>query len=136
MSKLYFVPGVFLLAGLVAAMWYVQRPAQASPEIIAFAKCLRDKGITMYGADWCSHCQNEKAAFGTAFRFVPYVECPKEPKRCLAEGIDAYPTWIFPNPSEATSLGGAEHGGRRLVGEQGIPKLSQEAGCPLPSSKN
>ena len=84
----------------------------------AFAQCLADEKITMYGANWCPHCQNEKNAFGDSFRFIPYVECPDEPKQCLDAGISGYPTWIFPD-------------GRRFKGEQGIEKLSQESGCAL-----
>lgn len=84
-----------------------------------FAQCLADKGIAMYGADWCPHCQNEKKAFGNSFRLVPYVECPDDPQRCLAIGINGYPTWVFPD-------------GKKLVGEQGLEKLSQESGCQLP----
>lgn len=92
------------------------KPAEG--KLDAFAQCLAEKGATMYGADWCPHCQNEKKAFGSSFRFVPYVECPDNPKQCLAAGINGYPTWIFPD-------------GRRLEGEQGIEKLSQESGCPI-----
>ena len=84
-----------------------------------FAKCLAGKGATMYGAEWCSHCQNEKKACGDSFRLVPYVECPDDPKRCIDSGIDGYPTWIFPDS-------------KKLVGEQGLKKLSSESGCPLP----
>jgi len=84
-----------------------------------FAKCLASKNITMYGAAWCAHCQNEKKAFGDSFKYVPYVECPDEPQKCLNEGVTGYPTWVFPDS-------------KKLVGEQGIEKLSQESGCPLP----
>ena len=83
-----------------------------------FARCLKDKGIIMYGADWCPHCQNEKAAFGNSFKYVNYVECPADPKRCQAAGINGYPTWVFPD-------------GKRLEGEQGLDKLSKESGCAL-----
>jgi len=83
-----------------------------------FAKCLAIKRTIMYGADWCPHCQNEKKAFGDSFRFVPYVECPLEPKQCLDAGIKVYPTWIFSD-------------GRKLVGEQGLKKLSEVSGCQL-----
>lgn len=84
-----------------------------------FAKCLAQKGITMYGADWCPHCQNEKKAFGSSFKFVPYIECPADPKKCIDKGIEGYPTWILPS-------------GKKLVGEQGLQKLSEESGCELP----
>lgn len=89
-----------------------------SASLDAFAQCLAAKKITMYGAYWCPHCQNEKKAFGTSFQFVPYVECTQETHKCLSLGIEGYPTWIFPD-------------GRRLIGEQGTEKLSQASGCPL-----
>ncbi len=84
----------------------------------AFAKCLTAKKVTMYGADWCTHCQNEKKAFGSSFQYVPYVECPKDPKSCLEKDVKGYPTWIFPD-------------GKKLEGEQGLLKLSIESGCAL-----
>lgn len=83
-----------------------------------FAKCLTGKGIVMYGAYWCSHCQNEKNAFGDSFQFVNYVECTEKPSECSASGIESYPTWILP-------------GGGKLVGEQGVSKLQEVSGCPL-----
>lgn len=86
-----------------------------------FAKCLADKNITMYGADWCSHCQNEKKALRASFKLIPYVECPKDPKKCLDSGIERYPTWVFPD-------------GKKLVGEQGVLNLSKESGCQLPNN--
>jgi len=90
--------------------------------IESLAKCLADKQITMYGADWCVRCQEEKNAFGKAFKYVPYVECPDEPQACLEVDIESYPTWVFPN-------------GRKLVGKQGILKLAEESNCPLPINK-
>lgn len=83
-----------------------------------FARCLAEKKVTMYGADWCSHCQNEKLAFGDSFRLVPYVECPQNIKACLDKGVEGYPTWILAD-------------GKKLVGERGLEKLSAESGCPL-----
>jgi hypothetical protein len=84
-----------------------------------FAQCLATRGVTMYGASWCSHCQNQKLQFGDAFRFVNYVECTKEIKLCTDKNIQGFPTWDF-------------NGGERLVGEQSLEKLSAQSGCPLP----
>ena len=84
-----------------------------------FAKCLADKGAVMYGAAWCSHCQKEKKAFGESFKYITYVECPLDPKKCLEADIPGYPTWIFGD-------------GTRLEGEQGITNLSEASGCALP----
>lgn len=85
----------------------------------SFAQCLASKGAVMYGAYWCSHCQNQKAVFGNSFQHVTYVECTRETQRCLDAGIAKYPTWIV-------------SGGTRLVGERPLPELSLATGCPLP----
>jgi len=66
-----------------------------------FAKCLTEKGVKMYGAFWCGHCQNQKKAFGDSFKYVTYIECaePNSQKQleiCAKEGITGYPTWVFP----------------------------------------
>lgn len=84
-----------------------------------FAKCLADKKAVMYGNYNCPHCQNEKKAFGGSFRFILYIECTQEPKKCVDAGITKVPTWIF-------------NEGEKLIGEQGLQKLSQKSGCLLP----
>jgi len=106
------------VAGFIYLIYPRQGNDNQSSQLDVFAQCLAGKGATMYGAYWCSHCQNEKKAFGNSFQFVPYVECTQEPKKCLAAGIEGYPTWIFGD-------------GRRFEGEQGLQRLSIESGCPL-----
>ena len=101
---------------------YRSRNSEAS-NLDEFAKCLSEKNITMYGAEWCPHCQNEKKAFGSSFQYVNYVECPDNPNLCVEKGVKGYPTWIFPD-------------GKKLQGEQGITKLSRESGCELPDKSD
>jgi hypothetical protein len=60
----------------------------------AFAKCLTEKGWVMYGAEWCSHCKEQKALFGDSFQYIKYVECPDNVQLCLNKGVNGYPTWI------------------------------------------
>jgi len=114
---------VIILVVVVAAVgvlgFYPRR--EPSVELDAFARCLAEKQVTMYGAESCSWCQKEKANFGSAFEQVPYVECPDEPQKCIALGIEGTPTWIFPD-------------GRKLVGYQGLQKLSEASGCSLPQN--
>lgn len=117
MQKFIF-PVVILGAIIFGSFFFRDRSSNEPAPLDTFAECLSEKGAVMYGADWCPHCQNEKKSFGRSFRFINYVECPDDPKRCLAMGIGGYPTWIFPD-------------GRKLEGEQGTEKLSQESGCPL-----
>ncbi len=107
------------IVGLTAAFFYLPNFKGAAGQYDDFAQCLASKDITMYGADWCPHCQSEKKAFGDSFQYVPYIECPDEPKLCTGLGIKGFPTWIFAD-------------GRRFEGELGLKKLSLESGCPLP----
>jgi len=127
--KIYAIIFFGIVAAVIIGIAVFYPKEKAYGKLDSFAKCLASKGITMYGADWCAHCQNEKNRFGDSFRFVPYVECPKEPNKCIAAGINGYPTWTFP----ASLAGGTDS--RKLEGEQGLQKLSDESGCKLPSSK-
>lgn len=94
------------------------------PQLAAFAKYLTEKGVVMYGAYWCSHCQNQKQMFGTAFQYITYVECTKETEKCVAAGVKGYPTWTFPNPEKT--------GVSKLEGEISLEKLAQTAGYQFP----
>lgn len=88
-----------------------------------FAQCLAEKQITMYGAEWCTHCKKEKAAFGSSFKYVPYVECPDNIKICLEKGVNGYPTWITSD-------------GSKYEGEQGIERLAEITGCSLSNEES
>ena len=124
-NKILFVIFLIFLAVIFVVFYFYKPATTTNAELDDFAKCLASKNITMYGAEWCSHCQNEKKAFGDSFRYVPYVECPNDPKKCLEKGITGYPIWVFPDGLSAQA-------GKKLIGEQGLEKLSQESGCPLP----
>jgi thiol-disulfide isomerase/thioredoxin len=67
---------------------------------VGLAKALTAKGVIFYGAYWCPHCKDQKAAFGDALQYVTYYECdPQGPSpkvdQCNAAGITGYPTWIY-----------------------------------------
>lgn len=109
---------VLVMVAVVIILVLTNVPTKANAAIDTFAKCLASKNVVMYGAYWCPHCQNEKRAFGSSFQYVPNVECTQEIAKCKAMGIDGYPTWIFSD-------------GRRIEGELGLYRLSQESGCPL-----
>lgn len=107
-----------LVIGSLAVMWAGSRGPKSEFDTLALAQCLAEKKVTMYGAEWCSHCKTQKAMFGEDFKVVPYVECPDNIQQCISKGVEAYPTWIFPN-------------GELAVGVQTLEVLSQKAGCPL-----
>lgn len=112
-----------IVIALFVVAWYFSRPVSPYGNLDAFAGCLADKQVTMYGAYWCSHCADEKARFGDSFKYVPYVECTEETQICIDKGVEGYPTWILGD-------------GTKLIGEQGLEKLSEASGCPLPPIEN
>ncbi len=83
----------------------------------SFAQCLFEKGVTMYGTGWCSHCQNQKKMFGKSFQYVNYVDCDRYSDECLKNGIRGYPTWIIND--------------EKYPGEQYLYKLATLSGCVL-----
>ena len=88
----------------------------------AFAQCLTEKGVTMYGTEWCPHCQNQKALFGSSFDFIDYVDCDKNRAACVAAGVEGYPTWKI--------------NGENYAGEQSFVVLKRLTGCEIEPSMN
>src|SRR3989344_4952723 len=91
-----------------------------------FAKCINEKGVVMYGAYWCSHCQEQKKRFGTSFQYVNYVECDPRgdngnPNLCDEKGVKGYPTWIFSD-------------GTRKEQVLSMDELSTATSCTLPAT--
>ncbi|TAL48514.1 hypothetical protein EPN87_00365 [archaeon] len=88
----------------------------------ALAQCLTEKGFVMYGAYWCPHCANQKAMFGSSFKYINSVECDPngnnpQPQLCKEKDITGYPTWIYND--------------QKLEGEQSVESLSILSGCQL-----
>ena len=111
---------VVVIGGVVFAVRY--NNALPSPQD-DFAKCLKDRGSVFYGAFWCSHCQNQKALFGTSARYLPYVECSTpdgkaQTEECKQKKVSGYPLWEFAD-------------GSRKSGETSLQQLSDKTGCPL-----
>jgi hypothetical protein len=90
----------------------------------SFAQCLAIKQAKMYGLYWCPHCLDQKAMFGEAFHYVPYVECaikgsPEMAAQCKMAGVKLFPSWQFgmEPPKE---------------GVLSLEALSDKTGCSLP----
>lgn len=115
-----------LLIGVaLAAAFYLGNRQQHKYD--GFAKCLTDRGVKMYGAWWCPHCQEQKDKFGKAsFKLAPYVECGVQgdtsirTQVCKEADIKHYPTWQFPPTGE------------RVERVFELEELSERTGCPLP----
>lgn len=110
---------VVFVALIIVVTFLIFKPEPEGPgELDGFAQCLTDKGFTMYGAYWCPHCQNEKKAFESSWKYVNSVECTDTPQRCTDAGVTGFPTWLGP-------------GDVRLEGEQGVERLSEMSNCKI-----
>jgi glutaredoxin len=102
---------------IVIAFFGFQFLTQSQVNYDELANCLTEKGITMYGTDWCSACMRQKELFGNSFEHVDYSNCDYEKAECSAAGIRKYPTWVI--------------NGIRYEGVKSIEELSSMSGCNL-----
>ena len=114
-----------LIAAAFATVYYFYYRSEHKHD--AFARCLKDRGVKMYGAYWCPHCQEQKEKFGSSLEeFGPYEECGiqgqphGETQACKDEGIKQFPTWQFPPTGE------------RVTRVFSLEELSDRSGCSLP----
>jgi len=118
-KRILFVGTLILLAVLFLFLFGAGKDkTKTSPEVLALAECLTEKGVKMYGADWCPHCQEQKNLFGAAFKKVDYIECQQQLVVCQQANIKAFPTWVFPD-------------GIRIEGVLSLERLSRLSGCPF-----
>ena len=117
---------VVAVVAIVGAIYYFSQEEPASAAVQEFAQCINDSGTTYYGAFWCPNCQEQEELFGTAKDQLPYVECSNpdrsQTEECIVAGIEAYPTWEFPN-------------GERQTGMLPFEVLAARTGCPLPEER-
>ncbi|KAK9676381.1 hypothetical protein RND81_11G073400 [Saponaria officinalis] len=104
---------------------YYETPinTESTPFAASLAKHLHSIGAKMYGAFWCTHCQEQKEMFGReAAKLLDYVECfPDGVKKgtlmipaCSNIGIEGFPTWVI--------------NGEVLSGEKTIEELAKLSG--------
>ncbi len=121
MKKSLFIGWVLGGVTLVLAGCNTTKVAEADPALQAFAQCLTDNGLAMYGTERCPHCQNQKKLFWKAFESINYVDCDANQQKCQVAGVTGYPTWVAGD-------------GEKLVGEQTFESLGTKAGCQVPAA--
>lgn len=115
---------IWLGIGVVLILAYVGFWYYNNHRYDGFAKCLAAKQAKMYGLYWCPHCADQKAMFGKAFQYVPYVECAIKDSHelapaCTAAKVKLFPSWQFgTNPP--------------IEGIFPMQELSDKTGCVLP----
>jgi len=78
------------------------------------AKCLGEKS-TLYIQLGCHACELQKDYFGEDYKDLTVVDCFFEKEKCIADNIEATPTWIID--------------GVKYKGTRSIEDLKQLAGC-------
>ena len=119
---------VVFISGCVQQSTTTSEPSSASLD--AFAQCLTDKGVKMYGSYICSGCLAQIKMFGGhegSFRYVDNIEChPRGPnpqtQLCLEKDISKTPTWIL--EKDDTEI-------KRLAGLQSFESLAEFSDCQL-----
>ncbi len=114
-KHLYWIIPVFIV--VIGFVLFFSLQKKGPGQYDSFAQCLTMNGATMYGTEWCPHCQAQKKLFGSSFEYVHYVDCDKNMNTCVAAGVEGYPTWVVGNESKA--------------GTQSMYTLSQLTGCDL-----
>lgn len=113
---LLIVLGAILLAAFLYSQSGAAHATYEGPRATEeFAECISDSGAILYGTSWCSHCQNQKALFGSTIEKINFIDCGASREACSEAGITAYPTWVI--------------GGEKYLGTQSLEKLAQLTGC-------
>jgi|SRR3989344_3497585 len=114
-KKNIYIYVIIVLFLVVGAYWYSNYSIPG--EYDEFAKCLSERGVKMYGTNWCPHCKTQKEIFGKSFRHVDYVNCDYNMNKCLDAGVEGYPTWKI--------------NGENYPGVQTLERLSELSECEL-----
>lgn len=103
-----------------------QGEGELAPDLVQFAKDLVDAGVQFFGAEWCSACTTQKELFQDGKDNLGVIEVTNPDRTLnsigLAEGIEQFPTWDFPD-------------GTRLTGIQTLETLSNVSGVAIPQSE-
>lgn len=120
---LYFVQGVMPLVQQAPVQQEPETGAYSEEDLVKlreFSSCLAEKGIKIYGANWCGYTKSLAIDILGGFDIVgnAYIECTEEEVLCSQEGITGYPTIKF--------------NGEAYQGARTLESLSGITGCAVP----
>jgi len=102
---------IIVLVVIIAIVILTRSHPQTDDEV---AKCLGTKA-TLYVQLGCHACELQEDYFGESYEYLSTVDCFFERDKCIADNIQATPTWI---------IDGVYYKGARSVEE-----LKELAGC-------
>lgn len=109
---------------MVVGLSFLNKQDTSGPgQYDVLAVCLKERGVTFYGAFWCPHCAEQKKLFGASAKLLPYVECSTpnaqgQLETCRLKNIEGYPTWEFAD-------------GSRINRTMTPAELAEKTSCPL-----
>lgn len=99
MKKTKLILLIIIIIIIVVGLGVFMNKAEKPGKFDEFAKALKDRGAQFYGAFWCTHCQAQKAEFGSSKKYLPYIECSNPNQTpvqiCTDKKIESFPTWMF-----------------------------------------
>lgn len=107
-----------VIIAAAAIAFFVYKKTSGPGKYDTLARCMTEHGMTMYGTDWCPHCQRQKQLFGKSFQYINYVNCDLG-DACNKAGVQSYPTW-------------AKDGQLFPPGVKSLAELTQTSGCEMP----
>ncbi len=87
-------------------------------QLETLAKCLSEKGVKFYGTPGCPYCVQQRAMFGRAAEYLPYVDCVEKRDECGEANVGPVPDWRFPDDAQR-------------LGMLPIKELAELSGCGL-----
>lgn len=107
-----------IIIAAVGVVFLLYKKVTGPGKYDALAQCMTENDMTMYGTDWCPHCQRQKQLFGKSFKYIHFVNCDLG-TACDEAGVQAYPTWgknkeLIPS------------------GVKSLAELAKISGCQLP----
>ena len=103
--------GMIILFFVMSVSSYVKKPGEYNE----FAQCLTDKGVIVYGNDFCQYTAKQLNFFGKSKKYLNYVKCIENKELCDSKGVDTTPTW--------------EINGKMYEQVQSLERLKELSGC-------
>ncbi len=84
-----FLIGAIIVFSVLAVRAYTIKPGAYDD----FAKCLTERGVVIYGNDFCQYTTKQLSFFGKSGKYLKYVKCIDNKQLCEKKGVKITPTW-------------------------------------------
>lgn len=114
-KKYFIIIAVIIIIILIvlSILNYTKKPGKYDE----FAKCLTEKGVVIYGNDFCQYTAKQLNFFGKSEKYLNYVKCSENQELCDQKGVSITPTW--------------EINGEMYTQVQTFERLAELSGCEI-----